>query len=743
MSALARWCHKHRVLVVLLWVGVLAALAISALSAGAKYSNDSSMPDTESATAIKLMQANAPAVAGASGTVVWQVESGDVGDPGVRGEMSAVLDRIAHSPGVAAVVTPYTDEGAHQVSPDRHTAYATVNFTEEEGDLPKADVQAVEDMATSARTDALHVELGGGAFNEAPSVSKWSELIGIGMAALLLLLVFRSAWAAALPVITAVAGVVTALMATVLLSHLMTLADVTPTLGALIGLGVGIDYALFIVNRHRRNLMHGDDVASSVAKALNTSGRAVVFAGLTVVIALLGMLTLGIGILNGMALGAALTVVLTMLAAVTLLPALLGMLGSRVLSRRQRRELAGDGPRTQSDGPAHASSRGSAADGFWGRWADRVRRQPKRLVAVAVVVMTVVAIPALSIRLGSPDAGNNPPASTSRKAYDILADGFGPGFNGPLLLATQTPDDAARQALSGLVDRLDGTDGVAAVTASAPAPGQTFSVVTVVPDSAPQSQATSDLIEHLRDDVVPAAEQGNDLRVYVGGTTATNNDFADALIAKLPLFIGIIVALGFLLLTVAFRSLLVPLVGALTNILTLGTALGAIVLVFQHGWGSELLGVGSAGPIEAFVPILVIGVMFGLSMDYQVFLVSRMREEWTHTGDNHRAVRVGQAETGQVIAVAAAIMFSVFAAFAGGGMRVIATFGVGLAAAIALDAIVVRMILVPGLMHLCGRANWWLPTWLDKALPRISVEGAPEHTPPPVVEETVPVPVQR
>jgi RND superfamily putative drug exporter len=443
------------------------------------------------------------------------------------------------------------------------------------------------------------------------------------------------------------------------------------------------------------------------------------------------MLTLGVGILNGMALGAALTVLLTVLAAITLLPALLGMLGLRVLSRRQRRDLLAYGPRLDAD----------ASGGFWSRWADGVRRRPKRLGAVALVVMAVVAIPALSIRLGAADAGNNPPSSTSRQAYDMLAEGFGPGFNGPLVLAAQSPDDASRHALTRLVDRLEGTDGVAAVTA--PPPGGTFSVVTVIPVSSPQSEQTSELIEHLRKDVVPAAADGTGLRVYVGGPTASSNDFAATLIAKLPLFVGIIAGLGFLLLTLAFRSVLVPLVGALTNILTLGAALGAIVVVFQRGIGTGLLGVGSAGPVEAFVPILVIGVMFGLSMDYQVFLVSRMHEEWTRTGDNHRAVRVGQAETGRVIAVAAAIMFSVFAAFAGGGMRVIATFGVGLAAAIALDAIVVRMLLVPALMHVCGRANWWLPKWLDTALPRISVEGAPEQEEPAPADRAEPVPAAR
>ncbi|GCD95936.1 MMPL family transporter [Embleya hyalina] len=720
MSPLARWCHRHRLLVVLVWAGVLLALGIAALSAGPRFDGDAKMPNTESATAVELMRAHAPAAAGASGIVVWQtVDGSDATAPAVREHMSAVLDSIAHAPGVAAVQSPYTAGGSQQVGADRDTAYATVNFAEAGDALDKADVHRVERIAGAARTDNVRVELGGKTFSAAPAASKSSEVVGIAAAALVLFLVFRSAWAAALPIVTAVAGVLTAMSATMLLSHVMALSDVTPTLGALIGLGVGIDYALFIVDRHRRGLMAGADVGASVARALDTSGRAVVFAGLTVVIALLGMLTLGIGVLDGMALGAALTVTLTVLAAVTLLPALLGMLGPRVLGRRQRRDLAANGPRRRRD-----------AAGFWGRWSANVRRRPGRMGALALVIVTVCAIPALSLRLGAADAGNNPASSSSRKAYDMLAEGFGPGFNGPLVLAAQTPNDAARQGLARLVERLAHTDGVAAVQAPAASPERTFSVVSVVPTTSPQSARTTDLIERLRDDVIPAAERQSTLRVHVGGATASSNDFAAAVVAQLPLFVGIIVVLGFILLTIAFRSLLVPLIGALTNVLTLGAALGTIVLVFQHGFGSELLGVGSAGPIEAFIPILVIGVMFGLSMDYQVFLVSRMHEEWTRTRDNHRAVRVGQAETGRVIAVAAAIMFAVFAAFAGGGMRVIATFGVGLAAAIALDALVVRMVLVPALMHLVGRANWWLPRWLDRVLPRISVEGAPEPEEP-------------
>ncbi|MFF8875373.1 MMPL family transporter [Streptomyces massasporeus] len=520
---------------------------------------------------------------------------------------------------------------------------------------------------------------------------------------------------AALPIITAIAGVGTSAVAVMLLSHAVTLSDTTLTLGSLIGLGVGIDYALFIVNRHRTNLLAGMGVAESVAKSLNTSGRAVVFAGLTVVVALLGMLTLNVGIINGMAIGAAITVVLTVLAAITLLPALLGMIGTRILGHAERRALAGLGTV-----PATGT-------GLWGRLAERVQARPKVLGLVGLVVLAALALPTLSLRLGASDDGNLPTTSTNRQAYDMIADGFGPGVNGPLVLAVQAPDRAGKAAAAKLVTALEQVDGVAGVGAQPMKEGQTVGVMSVVPTTSPQSEATSDLIHHLRDDVIPGVEQGTSMKVYVGGVTASNDDFASVLMGKLPVFVLVIAALGFLLLTVAFRSLLIPAVGALLNILSIGVAFGAIVVVFQYGFGAGLLGLGAAGPIESFVPILVVGIMFGLSMDYQVFLVSRMREEWAHTGDSARAVRVGQAETGKVIAVAATIMVCVFGSFVFGGMRVISEFGVSLAVAVALDALLIRMVVVPALMHLCGRANWWLPRRLDRALPRVSVEGPAEE----------------
>ncbi|MEH0421248.1 MMPL family transporter [Streptomyces sp. B21-083] len=723
MSSLARWCHRHRLAVVMVWVGLLVALGAGVGAAGNAFGNSPTAQNTDSAKATALLQHASNSAAGKSGRVVWQLDGGKVTEPAAEKAMTGALDRIVDAPGVAAVSSPYTAEGRTQVSKDGETAYATVAF---DRDVEDSQVDHVKELATAPGTGSLHIALNGQAFTINPEPNPVADAMGIILAFIVLLFVFRAVWVAALPIITAIVGVGTSAVTVILLSHVITLSSTTLTLGSLIGLGVGIDYALFIVNRHRANLLAGMGVPESTAKALNTSGRAVLFAGLTVVVALLGMLILNVGIINGMAIGAAVTVVLTVLAAVTLLPALLGMIGPRVLSRKERRELTGE-----------VSRRSSGKPGVWARWAEVVQARPKALGLVALAVLAALAFPTLSLRLGASDDGNLPTTSTNRQAYDMIADGFGPGFNGPLVLAVEAPTAADRAAEAKLVTTLEQVEGVASASAAPMKEGQTVGVVSVVPTTSPQSAATSDLISHLRDQVIPPAEQGTSMKVYVGGLTASNDDFASTLMSKLPLFVLVIAVLGFLLLTIAFRSLLIPAVGAVLNILSIGVAFGAIVVVFQYGFGAGLLGLGAAGPIESFVPILVVGIMFGLSMDYQVFLVSRMREEWAHTGDSRRAVRVGQAETGKVISVAAAIMFCVFGSFVFGGMRVIAEFGVSLAVAVAVDALLIRMVLVPALMHLCGRANWWLPRRLDQALPHVSVEGPvdePAHTRHPMRE---------
>ncbi|MFF7755138.1 MMPL family transporter [Streptomyces sp. NPDC007971] len=711
MAALARWCVRHRLVAVLLWLLAFGGITAAAAVAGPAYSNDYEVPGTESGRAAQLLESGFPALAGDSDTVVWHTDTGSVRAPAVERTMTRTLDRIADLPDVASVAGPYGRHGAHRISADGRTAYATVTFARQAEDISKSEAEAVVRTAGAAERDGLRVELGGSAIGlTRSSGGHTAEVVGVVVAAVVLLLAFGSVAAALLPIATALIGVGTAYAGIGLLGHVMTVADFAPMLGTLIGLGVGIDYALFIVTRHRRGLKRGLSVTEAATNAVATTGRAVVFAGATVCIALLGMLSLRLGFLNGVAVAASSTVVLTVAASVTLLPALLSWIGPRALSRRERRRLARRGPRPE------------LPTGLAARWSAFVERRPRLLGSLAVAVVALLALPTLSLRLGTSDQGNDPRSSTTRQAYDLLARGFGPGVNGPLTLVTRVDGGGDELALDSLDTTLRATRGVASVTPVTYDSAGDTAYLTLVPDSAPQSQRTSDLVDRLRSDVLPRAETGTSLDVHVGGVTAGYDDFADVIVGKLPLFVGVVVGLGCLLLLVAFRSLGIPLKAGVMNIAAVAAAFGIVVAVFQWGWGSELLGLGRAGPIEPFLPVIMVSVLFGLSMDYQVFLVSRMYEEWLETGDNRRAVRVGLAETSRVINSAAVIMISVFLAFVLSGDRVIAMFGIALASAVALDAFVLRTLLVPALMHLLGAANWWLPAWLEVRLPRISIE---------------------
>ncbi|MFE5604428.1 MMPL family transporter [Streptomyces coelicoflavus] len=711
MAALARWCVQRRLVTVMLWLFALGGVATAATVAGSAYSNDYGIPDTDSDRAFRLLESRFPDLGGDSDTIVWHTTSGTVRAADVEQAMTRTLDRIAELPGVAAVSNPYVDPDSPLISENADTAYATVTFEDASQDIDPGQARAVVDTAEAAETDGLRIELGGSAIALTESGgSHLAEAVGVAVAAVVLFVAFGSVAAALLPIATALVSVGTAYAGITLLGHAMTVADFAPMLGTLVGLGVGIDYALFIVTRHRRGLKRGLSVADAAADAVATTGRAVVFAGATVCIALLGMLILRLSFLNGVAVAASLTVLLTVAASVTLLPALLSYIGPRALSRRERRRLAEHGPEPE------------VPTGFAARWSAFVERHPKLLGALALLVITVVALPTLGLRLGTSDQGNDPKGTTTRQAYDLLADGFGPGVNGPLTLVTEVRGAEDRLALDNLDATLRTTEGVSSVTPVMYNSGGDAAYLTVVPESAPQSEDTSDLVERLRSEVLPRAEAGTALDVHVGGVTAGYDDFADVIVGKLPLFVGVVIGLGCLLLLLAFRSVGIPLKAAAMNVAAVAAAFGVVVAIFQWGWGSELLGLGSAGPIEPFLPVIMVSVLFGLSMDYQVFLVSRMYEEWLETGDNRRAVRVGLAETGRVINSAAVIMISVFLAFVLSGDRVIAMFGIALAAAVALDAFVLRTLLVPALMHLLGRANWWLPRRLDALLPRISIE---------------------
>jgi putative drug exporter of the RND superfamily len=718
MTSIARWCFRHRFIVLTAWIAVLAALAVINTSVGTRYSDAFSLPGTDSTKAMDLLKSSSlHAQSGESDTIVLHTSTGTVTDPAVQTNVEAVLAQIAKQPAVGNIASPYATGAAAQISADRRTAFASVTFAQQGAALTKSDVQAMVDAGSALRSSSLDVEFGGNAIaslNSNPVSS--SELLGLLAAGIVLFIAFGSLLSMAIPLLSAIFALGTAIEAIGLLSHVLTIASIGPTIAALVGLGVGIDYALFIVTRHRNGLRAGLSPHDAAVTALNTSGRAVLFAGGTVAIAMLGLLILGVSFLSGIGIAAAVMVAFAVAAATTLLPAIFGLFGLRVLSRRERRSLRDSGP-VDVDG-----------SGMWARWAAFVQRRPVLLGGAALGVMLALCIPTLSLRLGSSDQGNGPASSTTRKAYDLLSHGFGPGYNGPLQLVAQAPTTTDERALTGLVATLKTTPGIAAVAQAPASAGSNIRILQVTPTTSPQSAQTATLIDHLRKTVIPPAEKGTSLHVYVGGSTAIFKDFAGVLTGKLPLFIAVVVLLGCLLLMLAFRSIVIPLTAAVMNLLSAGAAFGVVVAIFQWGWGSEAFGLGKSGPVEAFLPVMMLAILFGLSMDYQVFLVSRMHEEWMRTSNNHQAVRAGQAGTGRVITAAAAIMICVFLAFVLGGQRVIAEFGLGLASAILLDALILRTILVPAAMHLFGNANWWLPRWLDRALPHLTVE-APAHTP--------------
>lgn len=703
MTSLAQFCYRRRKTVLFAWLIVLLALAGGLVAAGTDFRSAAKLPNSESSTAYALLAESGASTGSTTGNIVWKATDG-ITDPALTAKVATVLDEVAHQPGVTAVVSPYSEQGAAQFNAEKNTAYARVSITD------AASIDSIRDIVDQLDSSSVDVALGGAGFTEDPAPSHGTEAIGILAALVILLIVFRSVWAALLPILTGLVGVGASVLAVLLATHVLTLDATSLTMAALVGLGVGIDYALFIVNRHRKALMAGASVEEGIAQAINTSGRAVIFAALTVIIALLAMFVVGFGILTGMGQAAAVAVFFTVLAAITLLPALLGMLGLRVLSKKQRTALAAG---------LHLTEKSSAATG----WAGLTQRLPLPAAAIRAIALLALAAPATMLRVGNSDASSDPAGSPGRNYVDIMAPAFGDGVDAGLLLVARTPDAASQQAFADLTTTLARVQDVAAVQAAPEQTGQTIAVATVIPTTSAQTAETQDLVDHLRQDVIPNASAGSALQVYVGGETATNTDIGDALLSKLPLYLGLVALLGFLLLVVAFRSILVPLVGAVTNLLTLAVGLGAITAIFQMGYGSELLQVGSGAPVMYIVPIIIVGVMFGLSMDYQVFLVSRMHEEWTHAKDNQRAVRVGVAETGRVIATAALIMLSVFASFGFSGQRIVSSIGIGLAIAVVMDAFVVRLTLVPALMQVIGKSNWYYPRWADRFTPHLSIEG--------------------
>jgi putative drug exporter of the RND superfamily len=587
-----------------------------------------------------------------------------------------------------------------------------VEFDQPASEVPRAAIDSVIHAAESARSATLEVELGGQAIQQAQQSSVgFATAVGLVAAIVVLLITFGSLLAMGLPIVTALLGLGAGVGLIGLGSHLVDMVDFSTELALMIGLGVGIDYALFVVTRFREAYRHnGGDVRGAVEVAMNTAGRAILFAGTTVIIAMLGMFALGVNLLYGAAIAASLGVLLVLAASLTLLPALLMITGNRVGRVRVRRGRADTAGRL----------------GFWPRWVGSLQRRPALTAIVATVLLLLLAAPALGLRMGSSDAGTNPPNTTTRKAYDLLAAGFGRGFNGPLLLAVRLPAAGDTAALATYTTTLQDTAGIASVAQPRLNPAADTAAITVYPTTSPQSATTTSLVKHLRADVLPRVATATGTTVYVGGATATQVDFTRVLGGKLWLFVAVIVLLSALLLLVVFRSLLIPVQAAVMNLLSIAASLGVVQAIFERGWFAGPLGIPT-GPIDAFIPVMVFAIVFGLSMDYEVFLVSRIHEEWQHRRDASAAIREGVSNTGRVITAAAAVMVAVFVSFAFGNDRGIKLFGTAMASAVFLDAIVIRSVLMPAVLQLFGRRTWAFPTWLDRRLPRLAIE--PANTP--------------
>jgi RND superfamily putative drug exporter len=706
VERLAGWCYDKRWRVLLLWVVALVGISFGGNAFDGGFSSNFSLPGAESQRVFDLLKTRMPQDSGFSARIVVKADGG-LEDPAVQSELQAVLAKAKGLEGVTGVISPYEPAGKFGIAPGGHIGYGTVQFTNNMSDVPKSTLTSLMDEAEDLNRPGLQAEVGDPIIQNAEQAPPGAaEIVGLLAAILILIITFGSLLAMGLPVITAIFGIGIGLALIKLLGNVLDVPIFAPQMAAMIGIGVGIDYALFIVTRYRQALHGGKDPRESTIEAITTSGRAVLFAGLTVVISLLGILLMGFAFVQGLAVGAASAVLVTMLASVTLVPALLGFVGHKIDSLRV--------PFFHRHETAHR-------DSFWFRWSRLIAKKPALPAIVSLGVLVALALPLFSLRLGSADAGNNPKSLTTRRAYDLLADGFGPGSNGVLLIAADIPDRAAAADLQKLSAALAAVPNVRVNPPVLNPQGDT-ALITVVPPEKPQAKSTDRLVHHLRNDVIPSTLAGSSLRAYVGGTTAFFTDFSSRIGERLPLLIGVVIGLSFLLLMIVFRSLLVPLKAAVMNLLSIGAAYGVIVAIFQWGWAGGLFGV-EPGPIEAWVPMMLFAILFGLSMDYEVFLLSRVREEYLRSGDNGLAVADGLATTARVITAAAAIMVTVFLAFVlGGGVRQIKLFGLGLAVAILIDATIVRLVLVPSTMELLGDANWWLPKWLDRLLPHVDVE---------------------
>jgi RND superfamily putative drug exporter len=702
---LAGWCYDRRRRVLLLWLVAVIGFSVAGQAAGGSLLKTFDLPGSDAAKAFTVLgqEFDRP---GDTGQLVWKSDLVGPTDPAVRKVVEPVLRELAAQPHVTSVTGPFDGGPAAQrfVSTREPIAYAEIEFDQRANDVNIDEAAHMRDLVSKASTGQVTFELGGPMFIEQTMPA--SEAIGVLAAIVILLVAFGSLLAMGLPIITALAGIGVGLAIVQILAHVIDVPSFAPQVTAMIGIGVGIDYALFIVTRYRDGLHDGMAPRDAVILSLDTSGRAVIFAGCTVVISLLGLFVVGLGFIRGMATGAALAVLIVMAASVTLLPAILGFAGHSI----DRFALPS------------AKRRVSASESIWTRWSLALQRHPVVYAVAGFAVLIVLALPVFALRLGVADAGNDPTSQTTRRAYDLLADGFGPGSSGPLLIVARVDSDQQKAAMAELDRQLADVPGIVQVSPVISNAKGTAALISAQPAGSPQDESTTQLVHHLRNDVVPKAADPAGMQIYVGGETALGIDLADQLGARLPWFFAAVLSLSFVLLLVVFRSLLVPLKAVIMNLLSIGAAYGVVIAVFQWGWLKTLVGVGKAGPIEAWIPMMLFAVVFGLSMDYEVFLLSRIKEDYDATADNTTAVAHGLAKTARLITAAAAIMIAVFGSFVLGDLRVLKMIGFGLAVAVAIDASIVRLVLVPATMELLGDRNWWLPKRLSW-VPRLNVEG--------------------
>jgi putative drug exporter of the RND superfamily len=715
LGRLAARCYDRRRLVLVLWVLVLIGMTVLAQVTGTRFLNKFTAGNTPSQQAANILASRFPSKSGDTADVVFH-SSGPITSAVNQAAITRVVRELTPLAHVQSVQSPLTAAGTHQISPDGTIAYAVVQFDTTTDQLPAAAVQAVISTAQSVQRPGLQVALGGDPISSVITAAPGpSEGIGISAAILIMLLAFGSVVAMGLPIITALFGLGIGIALLEMLTHLLTVPNFAPEMAAMIGIGVGIDYALFIVTRYRQGLFEGRDPRGAVIASLMTSGRSVLFAGTTVVISLFGLFLIGQPYMIGLATACIAAVLMVLVAALTLLPALLGFAGNAIDSLHLPGLLRNGGPP-----PEH---------GFWHRWSRFIQRRAWLTGTVAVLILLLLAIPVFSMRLAFTDAGNDPTSLTTRQAYDLLAQGFGPGFNGPLVVAVAMPGPDAEDTVEDLRTAIERTPGVAFVVPPQFNAAASGAVLIAYPTTSPQAAQTADLVRTLRSDVIPPVVKGTQVDAQVGGETAGGIDAAAFLGHRLVLVIGAVLLLSFLLLMTVFRSVVLPIKAVIMNLLSVGAAYGVMVAVFEWGWLGSVIGIGHTGPIDPWIPVTMFTILFGLSMDYEVFLLSRIREEWLRTGDNSGSVADGLAITGRVITAAAAIMFCVFASFViKDPLHILKVFGLGLATAVAVDVTLVRMVLVPSIMELLGPVNWWMPRWLDKAVPTLGVEA----TPPPI-----------